>query len=156
MCGADWNPRVCQCPHWDEERLENRAREVAIRRDPLHRLYQPPREGALDPDVPALAAEPPVIPADNAQDADDQPAAPPAHQPGAAAQPDHPPPEVFQRQVEEIARKLEEEHECDHGKWRWIGGSNRCEECGDLLPYYIFECRQCQLWACNRCRRNRL
>lgn len=47
-------------------------------------------------------------------------------------------------------------HECSHDKWRWIKGPHRCEECHYRLPSYIFECKQCMLQACNRCRRNRL
>ena len=31
-----------------------------------------------------------------------------------------------------------------------------CEECYHNLPGYIFECRQCHIMACNRCKRNRL
>ena len=47
-------------------------------------------------------------------------------------------------------------HVCDHEGWRWIRGQSPCEECHHVLKEYIFECRQCNLRACNRCRRNGL
>ncbi|KXT08387.1 hypothetical protein AC579_7305 [Pseudocercospora musae] len=51
---------------------------------------------------------------------------------------------------------LRENHACSHDKWRWVRGPHQCEECQHVLRQYIFECRQCHLQACNRCRRNRL
>ncbi|KXS96476.1 hypothetical protein AC578_6324 [Pseudocercospora eumusae] len=47
-------------------------------------------------------------------------------------------------------------HACRHDKWQWVRGPHQCEECRHVLRQYIFECRQCHLQACNRCRRNRL
>lgn len=61
-----------------------------------------------------------------------------------------------QLQIREIAEQLRRDHECDHDRWRYVGGRHECEECHHTLPQYIFECRQCRLRACNRCRRNRL
>ncbi|KAF9639463.1 IBR finger domain protein [Lasiodiplodia theobromae] len=58
--------------------------------------------------------------------------------------------------IEAIALHLRENHECAHADWSFVRGRHRCEECGDALPLFIFECRQCMLHACNRCRRNRL
>jgi hypothetical protein len=60
-----------------------------------------------------------------------------------------------QEQVRQIAQNLRERHECEHDSWRYVRGAHACEECGSDLPQYIFECRQCQLQVCNRCRRNR-
>ncbi|GAB7366387.1 hypothetical protein MBLNU230_g8184t1 [Neophaeotheca triangularis] len=51
---------------------------------------------------------------------------------------------------------LRANHQCSHDKWRWVRGGHQCEECSSWLKQYIFECRQCRLQACNRCRRNRL
>ncbi|KAK4996026.1 hypothetical protein LTR66_004278 [Elasticomyces elasticus] len=51
---------------------------------------------------------------------------------------------------------LRENHECAHERWRFIRGPHVCEVCHNHLRQYIFECRQCNLYACNRCRRNRL
>jgi len=47
-------------------------------------------------------------------------------------------------------------HECSHDRWRWVKSRHQCEECHHVLKEYIFECKQCHLQACNRCRRNRL
>ncbi|KAH0404864.1 hypothetical protein KCU89_g700, partial [Aureobasidium melanogenum] len=61
-----------------------------------------------------------------------------------------------QHLVAEIREDLRRNHECDHERWTRHDGRHRCEECNDMLPYYIFECRQCHIRACLRCRRNRL
>lgn len=53
-------------------------------------------------------------------------------------------------------QRLRENHQCEHQKWKYISGKHQCEECRSWLPDYIFECRQCEIQACNRCRRNRL
>ncbi|KIW21806.1 uncharacterized protein PV07_12768 [Cladophialophora immunda] len=58
--------------------------------------------------------------------------------------------------VQEAARILRDRHNCAHQTWRYIPGPHQCEECYFHLPKYIFECRQCRILACNRCRRNRL
>lgn len=58
--------------------------------------------------------------------------------------------------IAEAVEHLRINHQCDHDKWRWVKGRHQCEECYHVLPQYIFECKQCQLQACNRCRRNRL
>jgi hypothetical protein len=47
-------------------------------------------------------------------------------------------------------------HHCEHESWQFVRGEHRCEECYHTLPSYIFECRQCNIQACNRCRKNRL
>lgn len=60
------------------------------------------------------------------------------------------------REIEDIMRNLRENHECEHQHWLYIRGPHRCEECHHELPRYIFECRQCELQACWRCRKNRL
>lgn len=60
------------------------------------------------------------------------------------------------RRIAEAVEHLRVNHECIHDKWQWIRGRHQCEECHHVLSEYIFECKQCQLQACNRCRRNRL
>jgi hypothetical protein len=55
-----------------------------------------------------------------------------------------------------VVQNLRDRHNCDHQSWQYIRGSHQCEECRHELPSYIFECRQCNIQACNRCRRNRL
>lgn len=58
--------------------------------------------------------------------------------------------------IAEAVAHLRENHECEHDEWRGVRGAHHCKECFHMLPQYIFECRQCRLQACNRCRRNRL
>ncbi|KAI8722998.1 RING-type domain-containing protein [Fusarium sp. LHS14.1] len=58
--------------------------------------------------------------------------------------------------VERERRNLIENHECAHVFWEWRRGRHRCEECHDMLPTFIFECRQCHIMVCRRCRLNRL
>ncbi|KAJ5978194.1 hypothetical protein N7501_001536 [Penicillium viridicatum] len=58
--------------------------------------------------------------------------------------------------VEQAAQFLIEQHDCYHdGAWKRLGISAECEECGDLMPDYIFECRHCGIQACNSCRIHR-
>jgi hypothetical protein len=61
-----------------------------------------------------------------------------------------------EQQVDRVIEHLRERHHCEHGSWRYVPGPHQCEECYYNLPQYIFECRQCRIMACNRCRRNRL
>lgn len=61
-----------------------------------------------------------------------------------------------QQEIQRAADNLRERHECTHDSWSYVRGPHRCEECYHQLPQYIFECRQCHIQACNRCRRNRL
>ncbi|KAK3995554.1 hypothetical protein QBC44DRAFT_19021 [Cladorrhinum sp. PSN332] len=56
----------------------------------------------------------------------------------------------------ERERNLIQNHQCQHGSWAYRSGSHRCEECHCRLPSFIFECEQCQILACRRCRYNRL
>lgn len=58
--------------------------------------------------------------------------------------------------IAEAMQHLRDNHECDHDKWRFVKGRNSCEECRHVLREYIFECKQCHLRKCNRCRRNQL
>ncbi|KAI1661645.1 IBR finger domain-containing protein [Daldinia decipiens] len=72
---------------------------------------------------------------------------------------DHRTNEQFDIQDVDIGRivtDLRENHECGHSSWRYRSGNYRCEECRDTLPSYIFECCQCNIMACRRCRYNRL
>ncbi|TKA61892.1 hypothetical protein B0A55_11799 [Friedmanniomyces simplex] len=45
------------------------------------------------------------------------------------------------QRIAEAVEHLRESHECEHDKWRWVKGPHRCEECFQMLPQYIFECR---------------
>ncbi|RSL68039.1 hypothetical protein CEP54_002966 [Fusarium duplospermum] len=63
---------------------------------------------------------------------------------------------VRQRRVEQERLNLIENHECTHERWRGRPGPRECEECLDVMPLFIYECRQCRIMACRRCRFNRL
>ncbi|KAI0123952.1 IBR finger domain-containing protein [Xylariales sp. AK1849] len=58
--------------------------------------------------------------------------------------------------VERLVQNLRRNHECDHEHWMRRRGVHVCEECNDEMPIFIYECRQCQILACRRCRHNRL
>lgn len=55
-----------------------------------------------------------------------------------------------------VVPNLGDRHDCEHERWRGVRGEHQCEECYHTLPESIFEIRQCNIRACNRCRRNRL
>ncbi|KAK1774361.1 hypothetical protein QBC45DRAFT_337757 [Copromyces sp. CBS 386.78] len=61
-----------------------------------------------------------------------------------------------QARVEAAAQHLIENHECDHDRFKGRGGQFQCEVCYYWLPQFIYECRQCRLQVCRRCRFNRL
>ncbi|KAI0757199.1 hypothetical protein C8Q80DRAFT_1215891 [Daedaleopsis nitida] len=58
--------------------------------------------------------------------------------------------QVVQREV----ARLRENHDCLH-RWRYVTGGGNCDGCGHYLHLFLFNCSDCQLWACARCRRNR-
>ncbi len=60
------------------------------------------------------------------------------------------------RRLEEERANLVRNHECTHLSWRCRQGRHRCEQCSDYLDVYIYECVQCRIMACKRCRFNRL
>lgn len=47
-------------------------------------------------------------------------------------------------------------HECRHEEWDRIRGEYRCQECYQEYPHFIYECHNCRILACARCRFNRL
>ncbi|KAI3323796.1 hypothetical protein HD806DRAFT_495616 [Xylariaceae sp. AK1471] len=55
-----------------------------------------------------------------------------------------------------IVENLRVNHECNHQQWRHLRGARRCEECRDMMPLFIYECEQCNIAACRRCKDNRL
>lgn len=58
--------------------------------------------------------------------------------------------------VENMAEHLRENHECTHPKWTTVWGPHQCESCHNFLDRFILSCRECEMRACVRCRRNRL
>lgn len=58
--------------------------------------------------------------------------------------------------VEEAARMLEENHNCDHTEFDKVMGQFECDQCHHHLPLYIYRCQQCRIDVCFRCRFNRL
>ncbi|KAF5021141.1 hypothetical protein F66182_6841 [Fusarium sp. NRRL 66182] len=65
-------------------------------------------------------------------------------------------PAVRRAQIQAARHHLVENHECTHERWRGLNGPRECEECHDVMPVFIYECRQCSIMACRRCRYNRL
>ena len=65
-------------------------------------------------------------------------------------------PALQQQRMAEIEESLRTGHECRHDCWKTIRGRHSCEECSHTLPYYINQCRQCHMRACNRHRQSRL
>lgn len=63
---------------------------------------------------------------------------------------------VLQARVEQERFNLLENHDCNHERWKGRPGPRQCEECYDILPVFVYECRQCRIMACRRCRFNRL
>jgi hypothetical protein len=49
-----------------------------------------------------------------------------------------------------------ENHEGVHGRWKYVSGLYRGEDCSHYLRGYIVECRQCRIQGCDLCRRNGL
>ncbi|RMZ08185.1 hypothetical protein D0860_04766 [Hortaea werneckii] len=146
VCSARW--KTCDCPHAHEAHLYARARQI-VARDPTHRrLYEPARVAHAQPATRHTSAT--SLP-DNATTASAgvHTAANVPARPAPATAPNH-------LEIEEVFAHLQVHHDCNHGRWRWVEGRHQCEGCLFTLPRYIFECRQCHLRACNRCRRNRL
>ncbi|KAB8267157.1 IBR finger domain protein [Aspergillus minisclerotigenes] len=141
-CGERW--KSCSCKQWDKHRLLTRAYQIIDREanppawpqqvlDPEHlpETYETQEEeprAAAAAEIPAFIEERPAPRAQTERDL----------------------------LVAQTIQELRENHECTHDRWKFIRGPHGCEECYHRLPEYIFECRQCRLQACNRCRRNRL
>ncbi|CEL07380.1 hypothetical protein ASPCAL10537 [Aspergillus calidoustus] len=61
------------------------------------------------------------------------------------------------RDVQVAAAQIREVQHCTHpGRWLRVDEGDNCEECGQYLPDFILECRNCHLRACRRCKLNRL
>jgi hypothetical protein len=162
-CGQKWH--TCSCPQWDENRLYDRAAQI-VERNPRWQLFNPPRQEheqlSTRPNSPLLSlvsqnadvmdnAIPPsetLLQDDEEQFIVSLVAGGASNQAGLAS-------EGHQR-ILRTMQNLREYHACSHRGWKHVRGVHQCEECMHFLPEYIFECRQCALHACNRCRRNRL
>lgn len=142
------------CEQWNEHRLLARAYQI-IDREAQHPVAAAPPaddngarlEGQLVPDVNDVQLEFQVAQIEQ-----------PYEEPRVPTEglnfrlPQTPRGTLVARTIQELM----ENHECGHDRWKYVRGSHRCEECSHRLPEYIFECHQCRLQACNRCRRNRL
>jgi hypothetical protein len=174
-CGIQW--KTCSCEQWNEHRLLARAYQIIDREpnppaaappDPLPNIDEPRLEGQVTPEIDIDQVIPEfdieshlAVRMAQRDQLDEEP------QPRATAEPSAlalesqiiPTPEISTPRDILVARtiqELRENHECNHSRWQYIHGPHRCEECSHYLGKYIFECRQCRLQACNRCRRNRL
>ncbi|KAB8360585.1 hypothetical protein FH972_024325 [Carpinus fangiana] len=163
VCGERW--KECQCEQWQEGRLYARAEELLARDgneprpnivDELPAEDAPAEAGnepqAADDDlILAVAEDEPII--DDTVVIEEEPA---AEEPEGLWASMIASSEGRQRRIADIMTHLQTNHDCSHLKWKYIGGPNQCEECSHFLPEYIFECKRCNIRACNRCRRNRL
>lgn len=156
-CGLRW--KSCSCEQWNEHRLLARAYQIIDREQNPPLAVAPPLaidnhepDGQLLPEIDGSEAE--IQEASEASDEESQTT------PEAAASvlETHITHRPMSRDilVARTIQDLRENHECDHDRWKYVRGPHLCEECSHYLPEYIFECRQCRLQACNRCRRNRL
>lgn len=171
---------MCSCPLWNEQRLEERAIQL-LEREPNRRLFQPERVEHVQPETrPATpSSRRTSVSSQDPADVDSWfdnvstgttpmagsstaglPMLPRVREPGRAEP-------AFQRaltdpvlarrsRIAQIMNRLNNTHACAHNKWHFIPGRHQCEECHYVLKQYIFQCKRCQLQACNRCRRNRL
>lgn len=155
VCGEPW--KNCACEQWDEHRLYARATQIVDRQD----------EPVAAAPAPTPIAEGRMPLGEAMHRLDEREAAEiPADDPAVVQnirQPSRAPEAILiglhaarNREIARTIQNLRENHECEHSNWRWVKGRHKCEECYHTLPQYIFECGQCQLQACNRCRRNRL
>lgn len=161
VCAQSW--KTCDCPTWTEHRLYNRAVQVAAREPqhliddivPVQGIGAGPADAPLEEldDAPIDEIQLP-IPIPHAGEFD----VPPEQDPVIRVHsPDLPEPNPGQAVIiRQIMDDLRENHVCTHKKWNFIPGPHQCEECFHMLPRFIFECRQCYIRACWRCRHNRL
>lgn len=47
------------------------------------------------------------------------------------------------------------QHECGHPGWDRVYDPHVCERCTERMPHYTFQCEECALRVCRRCRLNR-
>ncbi|KAE8307822.1 hypothetical protein BDV41DRAFT_553263 [Aspergillus transmontanensis] len=163
-CGERW--KSCSCEQWDEHRLLARAYQI------IDREANPPLDDAAsdisEPESniavvgvgrasPQQVLDPGHLP-ETYETLEEEPRAAAAAEIPAFIEERPAPRAQTERDllVAQTIQELRENHECTHDRWKFVRGPHRCEECYHRLPEYIFECRQCRLQACNRCRRNRL
>ncbi|PYH29936.1 BRcat and Rcat domain-containing protein [Aspergillus neoniger CBS 115656] len=151
-CGLEW--KKCECEQWNEHRLLARAYQI------IDREADQPAAAALPQDADEALVEGQLVPeahephfqtrevqSEDVIVADEEP---------FATLPSPTTRTARDLLVARTMQELRDNHECGHSKWKYLRGPHRCEECFHHLREYIFECRQCRIQACNRCRRNRL
>ncbi|RYP15283.1 hypothetical protein DL765_005807 [Monosporascus sp. GIB2] len=183
VCGSRW--KTCECEQWDERRLLERAEQIDARdhgrdrdRDDEDAAAAAPREEVVMPAEPTVArrqeavmpAEPmaargqgAVMPAEPTVVRREEvvvPAEPTAVRREVARLVQEGPGRQYEAErearLETLMQHLVANHQCEHELWRGRRGPRACEECGDEMPLFIYECRQCHIMACRRCRYHRL
>lgn len=141
-CGSQW--KTCRCVHWDEHRLLERAIQI----DARDQVEEAPDEMMPEQivDTTLQANVPDHVQPEAAQQAVREELNRQSEEQQARRQ----------RRVQAIMQDLNDNHECDHLRWNNRPGPRQCEECYDVMPNFIYECRQCHIIACRRCRRHRL
>ncbi|KAI1138651.1 hypothetical protein F5Y05DRAFT_413273 [Hypoxylon sp. FL0543] len=160
VCGAQW--KSCECEHWEEARLVERAvqidaRDHGVRDDPV--VEEPVVE---EPVVEEHVVEEPVVEEPVVEEHVVEEPRPmnalPVRRPsdGVAPQQTDFARDEEQLRIQELMGDLQDNHECDHDHWISRKGHHACEECGDIMRYFIYECRQCHIMACRSCRFHRI
>ncbi|GAW23835.1 hypothetical protein ANO14919_134120 [Xylariales sp. No.14919] len=177
ICGAQW--KTCRCDHWEERRLYERAAQIDARGQvgeereavPLGPHLGTPEEqqGEVEEqqeedDQGERQSEPQDPDEDDQWQAEsqeldeeewrlEQQAPDPEEQLREfAEQQEH----DRQERIRMIVQDLRVNHECSHERWASRSGPQECEECHDVMPVFIYECRRCHIIACRRCRYHRL
>ncbi|GAP89465.1 putative IBR finger domain protein [Rosellinia necatrix] len=129
VCGTRW--KACGCDHWAEHRLYERAAQIDARDQAGAEAIPPGLDLMIREERPREIEE---LPRETEEQRDLN----------------------WQRRIRLIAEDLRENHECVHEHWSSRSGRQRCEECHDVMPIFIYECRQCHIMACRYCRYHRL
>ncbi|KAI1321276.1 hypothetical protein F5Y16DRAFT_413784 [Xylariaceae sp. FL0255] len=116
----------CTCPQWDENRLLARGAQIEARDQEDENEDETEDEDEDEDD-------------DEDEDEDEDQRA--LNQ---------------ERRIQQIVAHLRHNHLCQHRFWISRNGPRECEECHDVMPVFIYECRQCHIIACRNCRHHRL
>ncbi|KAI2463784.1 hypothetical protein F4781DRAFT_106431 [Annulohypoxylon bovei var. microspora] len=150
VCGSRW--KTCDCPHWEESRLYARAAQIDARNQPRPQpnpvvAQQPQRALPVmamveDEEEELRMAEERLRMIEEARE----------RQFAEEFRIQEQERQEHRQRLEKFMADLRNNHECDHERWMNQRGPHECEQCGDVMPLFIYECRQCHIMACRSCR----